>query len=171
MFLEENIGFRYMTFSDLNLTLGQLWKWVSPSNFTSQITHKSCVTRHSCYIFIWRPHLTWPCPWPVLSLLFTWQLRHPFSSVFAEFALAAVSGLVSAADKAKRVSFDIWPDLNPTFDLARKFWDCIRIPSLRAYDHCLALLAPPITSEFRQGAIYPPPQPTEVGWRPQLCAG
>ena len=60
--------------------------------------------------------------WSVLniSLLFTWHLCHPFSSIFAEFALAAVSGLVSAADKAKRVSLDLWPDLDPTFDLAKK---------------------------------------------------
>ena len=55
-----------------------------------------------------------------INLLFTWHLRHPFSSIFAEFALAAVSGLVSAADKAKRVSLDLWPDLDPTFDLANK---------------------------------------------------
>ena len=107
---------------ELDRTLGQMWKWMSPSNSTCQMTHKTCITRHSCYIFIWWPHLTWPWPWPVLSisLLFTWHFRHPFSSIFAEFALAAVSGLVSAADKAKRVSLDLWPDLDPTFDLAEK---------------------------------------------------
>ena len=55
-----------------------------------------------------------------INLLFTWHLRHPLSSIFAEFAFAAVSGLVSAADKAKTVSLDLWPDLDPTFDLANK---------------------------------------------------
>ena len=43
------------------------------------------------------------------SYLHKWHLCHPFSSIFAQFALAAVSGLVSAAraDRAKRVNFDL----------------------------------------------------------------
>ena len=107
---------------EIDLTSGQMWKWMSLSNSTCQITHKTCITRHPCNIFIWWPHLTWPWPWPAVSirLLLTWHLCHPFSSIFAEFALAAVSGLVSAADKAKRVSLDLWPDLDPTFDISKK---------------------------------------------------
>ena len=104
---------------ELDLTLGQMWERVSPSNSTSEMTHKACVIWHSCYIFKRWPHLTRSWPWPVLSisLLFTWHLRHPISSISAKFELAPVSGLVSAADKAKRVSFGLWPDLDPTFDL------------------------------------------------------
>ena len=34
------------------------------------------------------------------------HLRHPFSSILAGFGLAAVSGIVSAADEAIRISFD-----------------------------------------------------------------
>ena len=106
---------------ELDLTLGQMWKWVSPSNSTSQMTHKTWATRHLCYIFIRWPHLTWSWPWPVLTicLLLTWHLLHPFSSIFAELKLEAVSGVVSVADKAKRVSFDLWSDLDPAFDLAK----------------------------------------------------
>ena len=37
----------------------------------------------------------------------------------AEFGIAAVPGLVSVVNKAKRVSLDIWSDLHPTFDLAK----------------------------------------------------
>ena len=68
----------------LGLTLGEISKWVSPLNAMCQMTHKTCVARHLCYIFIWWHHLTWPWPRPVLciSLLFTWHLRHPFSSIF-----------------------------------------------------------------------------------------
>ena len=109
---------------ELDLCLGQMWKRVSPSNSTSKMTHKACVTRHLRYIFIRWLHLKWSWPWPwtvlSISLLFTWRLRHPFSSIFAEFALTAASGLVSAANKAKRVSFDLWPDIVPTFDLSKK---------------------------------------------------
>ena len=121
MFLKENCGLKKMIFlPELDLILGQIWKWISPSNSTCQMTHKTCITWHSCYIFIWSPHFTWH--WPVfrISLLFTWHFRHTFSSIFAEFALAAVSGLVSAADKAKRVRLDLWPNFHPTFDLAKK---------------------------------------------------
>ena len=104
---------------ELDLTLGQIWKWVSSSNSTFQMTHKTCVTRYSCYIFMRWPHLTWPWPWPVLSIspLLTWHLRHPFSSILTGFELAAVSGLVSAADKGDTIRLwhltwpwpDIWP--------------------------------------------------------------
>ena len=104
---------------DLDLNLGQIWKWVSPSNSTFQMTHKTCVTRYSCYIFMWWPHLTWPWPWPVLSisLLLTWHLRHPISSILTGFELAAISGLVFAVDKVDTIQLwpltwtppDIWP--------------------------------------------------------------
>ena len=40
------------------------------------------------------------------SSLPIWYSCHLLSSTLAEFGVAAVSGLVLAADKAKRVSFD-----------------------------------------------------------------
>ena len=49
-------------------------------------------------------------------MLLQWYLRNPFNSTLTELGLAAVSGLVSAADKAKRDSIDLWPDLDPTFN-------------------------------------------------------
>ena len=54
------------------------------------------------------------------SLLLTWHLLQPFSSILTSFGLSAVSGLVSAADKAIRAHFDLRPDLDPIFDLAKK---------------------------------------------------
>ena len=102
--LKENLWFsKFDLFRpELNLTLGQMWKWVSPSNSTSQMTYKSCVTRHSCYVFMRWPHLT--RSWPVLSisLLLAWHLCHSFSSIFAEFVRAAVSCLVLAAVLANK---------------------------------------------------------------------
>ena len=102
--LKENLWFsKFDLFRpELDLTLGQMWKWVSPSNSTSQMTHKSCVTRHSCYVFMRWPHLT--RSWPVLSisLLLAWHLCHSFSSIFAEFVRAAVSCLVLAAVLANK---------------------------------------------------------------------
>ena len=83
----------------LHLTLGHMWKWMSPSNSRAKwaINHVSHATRtiFSYDDLIW-PDLTWPWPCPVLSIsrLFTWHLRHPFSSISGKFALAAVSGLI-----------------------------------------------------------------------------
>ena len=46
MFFKENFEFRNLTFlPEHDLALGQIWKWVSPSNSTSQMTHIACVTR------------------------------------------------------------------------------------------------------------------------------
>ena len=95
--------------TELDLTLGQIWKWVSPSNSIFQITHKICVARRSCYIFVRWPHLAWLWFWPFfsISLLFAWHLRHPFNSILTNFGLAAIPGLVSAANKAEKSYFDL----------------------------------------------------------------
>ena len=119
------------------------------------------------------PHLT--CLWPVLSisLFLIWHLRPPFSSIWTEFGPAVLSGLVSVADKAKRVSFEIWTDLDPTFDLAQKIlrlhYNSL-IESFRSPPRAL-----PIILEIRQGeGRYkppPPPQPTKVGYSQRKLAG
>ena len=85
---------------ELDLSLCQMWKWMSPSNFTCKMTHKLCVTRHSCYIFIWWPHLTWPWLVPCISLLFTWHLRHLFSSIFSLLNKGKCWAKVGSNDKA-----------------------------------------------------------------------
>ena len=104
--------------SELDLTLGQMWKWVSPSNSTAQMILKTCVTWHSCYIFIRWPHLTWTWPWPVLSisLLFMRHLLHPFSSIFAEFVnFVTLADVISGPYLVPRVGpwtfldLGIWP--------------------------------------------------------------
>ena len=49
------------------------------------------------------------------------HLRHLLSNTLAEFGRAAVSGLVSEADKVKRVSFDVvWHDHDRIFDRSKK---------------------------------------------------
>ena len=45
--------------------------------------------------------------------------RHSFRSTMTGSGFAAVSGLVSAADKTKRAIFDSWPDLDPAFDVCK----------------------------------------------------
>ena len=42
-----------------------------------------------------------------ISPLLIWHLRYPFGSTMTEFGPTAVSSLVSEADKAKIVSFDV----------------------------------------------------------------
>ena len=157
---------------ELDLTLCQMWKWMSPSSYTCQMTHKTCITRNSCDIFIWWPHFTWPWPWPVLSisLLFTWNLRHPFSGIFAEFALAAVSGLNSAAEKRQLWPLiwpwpNIWP-CKENFKIASEFprWEL----SITASRFSLRLL---VRNLGREGGDTRPPQPTKVDWRLQFRAG
>ena len=109
-----------------------LWsklKTIVTIEFCVQMARKICVTRRSRHIFIRWPHLIWT--WPALSissvLTSIWHLRHPSSrwylrrhpssSTLVELGFEAASGLVSAADKARRVSFDLWPELGPTSDL------------------------------------------------------
>ena len=106
-----------------DLTFGQMWKWVSPSNSTDQMIYKTCAIGHSCYIFMRWPHLTWPSPWPSLStsLLFTWHLRHPFTSVAFSQSSDLQLSLVWSLQLIRR-KCQPWPlpDLDPAFDLAKK---------------------------------------------------
>ena len=70
MFLLGNFEFEKSTYlhliwPGLDLSSGQIRKWMPPSNSTSEMTHNTCVARQSCNILIWRPYLT--RPWPLLS--------------------------------------------------------------------------------------------------------
>ena len=65
----------------------------------------------------------------------------------------SLSGLVSAADKAKRVSVKLWSGLDPTFHHFKNK-NLFRIPSLRAFGRRIALLAQLISP---QGTSMPPP--------------
>ena len=58
------------------------------------------------------------------------NLCQPFRRILAKFGLAAVSGLVPAADKAKEspLNFDLTLTQHLTF--LREFKECIRILSL-----------------------------------------
>ena len=119
--------------------------------------------------------LTWPdldLNLALASYLHGMVGRHPFSSIIAEFALAAVSGLVLAADRAKRVSFDLWPDINPTYDLAKEVLTLHKNPphwelSIAASRFSIRLF---VRKLDRGGGEYASPQPTEVGWKPKLRA-
>ena len=77
-------------------------KWIPPSKCTSHMTHKKCVARHACDIFIWWPYLTtWP--WTLLNLrpILLYYLLHPLGTLLTEFGFAAVISPVSLADKVK----------------------------------------------------------------------
>ena len=109
MFFKQKFRFQNMTFFDeLHHTFAQMLKLVSPSYSTSQMTHSACLTRHSCYIFIRWPYLTWHWPWPLLSIgpLLIWHRHHPFSSTLTALQLEAVSSLASTADGEKN---RLWP--------------------------------------------------------------
>ena len=108
-FCKKIFIFKILPLSELDLTLDQMWKWVSPSNSKFQMTHKTCVAWHSCYIFIRWPRLTSPWPWPVLSisLLFPWHLRYPFNNILTKFWLAASPGQTSAVNKDEKSQ--LWP--------------------------------------------------------------
>ena len=59
----------YKCCSLFTLTLiwpGIMWKLVPPSNSSPQMTYKTCIIRHPCYIFIRWPNMTWH--WPLLSM-------------------------------------------------------------------------------------------------------
>ena len=60
--------------------------------------------------------LTLACASMNLLCIYDIPTCHPFSSTLAECGLAAVARLVSAADKAKRVIFDLRRDIDQTFD-------------------------------------------------------
>ena len=121
--LKTNFPVSKFQLFDLNLT----WPWV---RYENECHHRilrpkwpinvwTCVTRYLCYISMRWPHLTWPGPWPVLSisLLLTLHLLHPFSSILPGFGPAAVSGLVSAADKGDTSQLRPltwpWPEIWP----------------------------------------------------------
>ena len=117
LFLEENFDFENLTFFDLiwpyiDLSLGQIQKWMPPSYSAFQMTHKTCVARQTCNIFIWWPYLTWPWPWPLLTIrpILTRNLLQPLRSLLAKFGFAAIISRISVADKAKSDRLDLWPD-------------------------------------------------------------
>ena len=75
--------------------------------------------RHSCYVFMQWPHLNWPDPdlhlCLCISRLLIWHPRDFFTSL-AEFGLATVPGLVSAAESGKSRLWHLawrWPDIWP----------------------------------------------------------
>ena len=120
MFLKENFDFQNLFvffLTELGLTLCQMLKWVSLSNSTFQMSHKTCVAPHLCYIFIRWPHLTWPWRWPVIhiSVLFACHFRLPFNSILDKFRLAAIPGLASAVDKAEKSQ--LWPLTRPWLNI------------------------------------------------------
>ena len=99
----------------LYVSSGQIWKWMSSSNYTSWLTHKTCaIIKHSCNIFIRRHYLTWT--WHLLLSIWTTlpcYLLYPLRSILAKFGIATVISPVSVTDKAKWKT-DKWPDLDLT---------------------------------------------------------
>ena len=85
------------------------------------MTHKTCVARQTCNIFIRWPYLTWP--WPLLTIgpILTRNLLQPLRSLWGKFGFAAIISHISVADKSKSDRFDIWPDLDLAYDLFKKF--------------------------------------------------
>ena len=69
-------------------------KWMLPLTSTFKITHKRCVARQLCSMFIWWPYLTWPWPWhlPIMYKAHTYMqpcssLRKPLSKFYLQLLL------------------------------------------------------------------------------------
>ena len=72
-----------LTWHAHDLSWGEIRKWMPPSTSASQLTHKTCVARHSFSIFIWWPYLTWP--WTFLSIRTILTYMLPPSSLAKPF--------------------------------------------------------------------------------------
>ena len=146
-----------------------MWKWVSTSNSTFQMTNKTCVARNSCYIFIsW---FIWPDlnPDQYLALVSYWHGIFVISSIafWQSFGLQLSLAWPRQPIRLKRVSFDIWPDLEPKFDFAKNVkialesscWELSIVTSRFA----LGLVVRKLDREGGGGGYSPLPQPMEVG--------
>ena len=139
---------------------------------------KKSVARHTCNILIRWSYLTWPAPWPLLSLrsALTFYLPHSLGSLFARFELSAVISPVRVTDMAKSDDFDIWPDLDLTCDLLRNLKKCSKsIHRELSISASPVSLRPPVRELATGGKIYllplPPPQRDAFGQISQRGAG
>ena len=57
-----------LIWADFDIYSAQIPKQISSSTSTSEMTHETCVTRHSCNIFIRQPYLTWISPWSSFNI-------------------------------------------------------------------------------------------------------
>ena len=107
MFFKRKMDFKAWHFlPEPDLALGQMWKW--PPNSRLQMAHKTCKKTLVLYLHtVTSFDMPWRRPELSISPLPIWHACHSFSSILAEFGLPAVSGLVSASFKGKRVSFDL----------------------------------------------------------------
>ena len=163
MFSKENLDFQNLTFL--------AWTWPDlRSNANMSITIGIYVPndlQNMCHATLvqWWPHVTWLWLWPILSdsiiILFTWHLRHPFRTFSQSLRLQLSLVWSRQADKAKRVRFDIWPDIDPTFNISIKK---IALESprweLSIADRSLFALVPLVRKLDVGGGRYSPPPPT-----------
>ena len=134
---------------------------MSPSNSASQITHKTCLARHSCNILIWLPYLAWP--WPlrsIRSILIWYQLFIPLEVSW--HSLGKQPLLVQSQWPIRRIVTILAFDLTLTWHVT--FWDFFLIAkyySSIAFDCRLVHLAMATSSRVRQGGgqISPSPAP------------
>ena len=131
---------------------------MSPSNYASQMTHKTCVARHLNNILIWWPYWNWPWPWPLLSIksILIWYLLHSLGGLLAECGLTAFISPVSVADKARSDDFDFWPDMWHFKKICIKM---LKKYSSRSFVCSLAHLATASRSWVRHRAVSAPPPP------------
>ena len=89
---------------------------------TCKTTHKSCIIYRFGKVGLWWPSVAWPWPWPVLSMLlgFIQCLSQALDSTVPQFGTCAAHFAVSRGQNVKTLSFDLWPDLDLTFDLKLK---------------------------------------------------
>ena len=158
-----------MTLNDLtltwpDLTLSQMTKWSSPMTLKWKITHKTCVAGHFSLFQISWPFMTWP--WPCNSPFTHCHLWQYVGSIMCEFEVVPSYGRASEAAGVKTCIFDLWPDLDLTFDLLRSIlWSIWKLldeifrtpPRPSLYDHPF--------SRYLGGQNAPPPN--RARWSPE----
>ena len=107
---------------DYDLNLGKMGKQVTMDLYIPTDQRYECLTT-SMLRFQTVTYLTWSWPWPVLSMspLHIWHLHLPLRNTLAEVCQSvsrqSFSSLFSIVNQAKRVTFDLWPNLDPALDL------------------------------------------------------
>ena len=91
---------------------GPIWKCMSPSNYASQMTHKTYVTQYSCIISISWLNLTPSWSWTLLSLRSICRYMHLLHLLGTFGKVCFRSWVISPAYETKSDDFDLWPELD-----------------------------------------------------------
>ena len=102
--------------------------------------------------------------------MFIWYILHPFGNVLAKIGFASVINPVFVADRPISDDFELWPDLDPTCDILKFFFNFPKKYSFGAIDCRPVRPATTTRSRIRHGGKICP-TPAVGRRRPQRDAG